>query len=80
MRALAGYRFDPQRIKRVMIPTLLLIGGENANPYIKKAISSLQASLPKATLAVLEGQQHNAMDGARELLAEKIVRFLLGAE
>ena len=63
MRALAGYRFDPQRIKSVTIPTLLPIGGENANPYIKKAISSLQASLPKATLAVLEGQQHNAMDG-----------------
>lgn len=80
MRALAGYRFDPQRIKSVTIPTLLLIGGENANPYIKKAISSLQAALPKATLAVLAGQQHNAMDGARELLAEKIMTFLLGVE
>jgi pimeloyl-ACP methyl ester carboxylesterase len=80
MRALAGYRFDPQRIKSVAIPTLLLIGGENANPHIEKAISSLQASLPKATLAVLAGQQHNAMDGARELLAEKIMIFLLGVE
>jgi pimeloyl-ACP methyl ester carboxylesterase len=80
MRALAGYRFDPQRMKRVTIPTLLLIGGENANPHIRKAISSLQTSLPKATLAVLDGQQHNAMDSARELLAEKVMAFLLRAK
>lgn len=80
MRALAGYRFDPQRMKRVTMPTLLLIGGENANPHIRKAISSLQTSLPKATLAVLDGQQHNAMDSARELLAEKVLAFLLRAE
>jgi pimeloyl-ACP methyl ester carboxylesterase len=80
MRALAGYRFDPQRMRRVTIPTLLLIGGENANPHIRRAISSLQTSLPKATLAVLDGQQHNAMDSARELLAEKVMAFLLRAE
>jgi pimeloyl-ACP methyl ester carboxylesterase len=80
MRALAGYRFDPQRMKRVTMPTLLLIGGENANPHIRKAISSLQTSLPKATLAVLDGQQHNAMDSARELLAEKVIAFLLRPE
>jgi hypothetical protein len=45
-----------------------------------KRISSLQTSLPKATLAVLDGQQHNAMDGARELLAERVTAFLLRAE
>jgi pimeloyl-ACP methyl ester carboxylesterase len=80
MRALAGYRFDAQRMKRVTMPTLLLIGGENANPHIRKAISSLQTSLPMATLAVLDGQQHNAMDSARELLAARVTAFLLRAE
>jgi pimeloyl-ACP methyl ester carboxylesterase len=77
MRALAGYRFDAQRMKSVTIPTLLLTGGDNANPHIKRAISLLQESLAKPTLVRLEGQQHNAMDGARELLARTITDFLL---
>jgi hypothetical protein len=44
---------------------------------LKQAIDSLQASLPNPTLVVLEGQQHNAMDSARQKLAEAIVSFLL---
>jgi len=34
--------------------------------------------LPNATMLVLEGQQHNAMDSAREKLAELITTFILG--
>jgi pimeloyl-ACP methyl ester carboxylesterase len=78
MRALAAYRFDPKRMSAVSMPTLLLIGGETASPHVKQAISSLQASLADPTLVVLKGQQHNAMDSAREMLAEAIIRFLIG--
>jgi pimeloyl-ACP methyl ester carboxylesterase len=79
MHALAAYRFDAERMRAVTMPTMLLIGGETASPYMKRAISSLEASLPDSTVVVLEGQQHNAMDGARELLAAAIIDFAADA-
>lgn len=79
MRALAAYRFDPRRMSAIRVPTLLLTGGNSASPSIKRAIRSLQASLPNSTLMVLEGQQHNAMDSGREQLARAITSFLLGS-
>lgn len=79
MRALAAYRFAARRMSAVRVPTLLLIGSESASPYMKRAIRSLQASLPNPSLVVLEGQQHNAMDSGRELLAQAITSFLLGS-
>lgn len=78
MRALAAYRFDAERMRAVRQPTLLLLGGETTSPYLKQAIDSLQASLAHATRVVLRGQQHNAMDTGREMLARAIIPFLLG--
>lgn len=37
-----------------------------------------ESSLPNPTQVVLKGQQHNAMDSARDVLANAIVDFLLG--
>ncbi len=79
IRALAAYKFDPKRMRMVRMPTLLLTGSETVSPYLKQAISSLQASLPNPTLVVLEGQQHNAMDVARQEVAETITKFLLAS-
>jgi hypothetical protein len=78
MRALAAYRFDPTRMSGVRMPTLLVRGSETASPELKQAIESLRTSLPNPTLLVLEGQQHNAMDNAREKLAGAVQGFLLG--
>lgn len=47
---------------------------------VKQAIITLQASLPHPTRVVLEGQQHNAMDRGRDVLAQAIITFLLGAQ
>ena len=77
IRALASYRFDAKRISAVTIPTLLITGSNTASPELKRAINSLQASLPNSKLAVLEGQEHNAMDSAPEMLAKVIANFLL---
>jgi pimeloyl-ACP methyl ester carboxylesterase len=78
MRALAAYRFDAKRLRTVRIPTLLLTGSDTASPQLKQAIDSLRASLQDPTLVVLEGQQHNAMDSARQELAQAVIGFLLG--
>ena len=78
MHALAAYRFDAARMSTVRQPTLLLLGGDTTSPYAKQAINSLQTSLPNATRVLLKGQQHNAMDTGREMLARAIIAFLLG--
>jgi pimeloyl-ACP methyl ester carboxylesterase len=78
MRALAAYKFDAERMRTVQTPTLLLIGSDTKSPHMREAVSSLKESLPNSKVVVLEGQQHNAMDSARELLAEAIVSFLSG--
>jgi len=76
MRALSAYRFDASRMKSLSMPTLLLLGKDTTSPYAKQSIAELRESLPKPTLAVLEGQAHNAMDGGRELLASAILKFI----
>lgn len=78
MRALSAYRFDATRMKAVKMPTLLLIGEATPSPYAKQSIAALRESLPDPTLVVLERQEHNAMDGGRELLADAITRFCAG--
>ena len=75
MRALAKYKFDAGRMKKVKIPTLLLLGKTTTSPYLKQSIEALQLSLPNPTLVELEGQGHNAADGGRQALADAIVNF-----
>ena len=78
MHALAAYRFDSTRMRTLRQPTLLLLGGETTSPYMKEAMSSLQVSLPNSRQVVLRGQQHNAMDTGRDVLATAIIAFLKG--
>jgi pimeloyl-ACP methyl ester carboxylesterase len=75
MRALSAYRFDANRMKSVRMPTLLLIGEDTPSPYAKQSIGALRELLPNPTLVVLERQEHNAMDGVREVLANAIIKF-----
>ena len=75
MRALSEYRFDARRMKSVTMPTLLLIGENTTSPYAKQSIDALRDSLPNSALVVLEGQEHNAMDGGRDALARVIIKF-----
>lgn len=75
MRALAAYRFDASRMKSVAMPTLLLLGEDTPSPYARQSIEVLRHSLPNPTFVVLEGQEHNAMDGGRGALASAIITF-----
>lgn len=77
VRALAAYRFDPNRMSTLKIPTLLLTGSETASPQLKQAISGLLDSLPNRTLFVFQGQQHNAMDTVPQQFAKAVGNFLL---
>lgn len=50
------------------------------SPYAKQSIDALAASLPKPTRVVLTGQEHNAMDGGRDILARAILKFAAAQE
>ena len=78
IRAVSKYRFDAKRMRTLKTPTLLLAGSKTASPQLKQAINSLMDSLPKRTLVVFEGEEHNAMDRIPKEFAEIVANFLLG--
>jgi len=73
------YRFPSSpRIALVRMPTLLLLGGDSP-PFLRDPTMLLQAALPSATLSVMPGQQHVAMNSAPELFAREVIGFLAPA-
>lgn len=81
IRALTKYRFDAQRMRTLQVPTMLLTGSKTASPQLKQATSSLMETLPRRTLLVFEGQEHNAMDQIPQQFVETVTKFLrTGAE
>src|SRR3989454_11536386 len=78
IRALSKYRFDAKRIRKLKVPTLLLTGSKTASPQLKQAVNSLMDTLPRRTLVVFEGQEHNAMDRIPQQFAETVTNFLRG--
>jgi len=80
IRSVSKYRFDAERVKRLKVPTLLLVGSATASPQLKQAINSLMESLPNRTLVMFEGQEHNAMDRIPQQFAETVTGFLLSKQ
>jgi pimeloyl-ACP methyl ester carboxylesterase len=54
---------------------VLLILGSASPPWAHEIIRDLDAALTNQTLAVMDGQGHNAMDKAPELLVTQLVSF-----
>jgi pimeloyl-ACP methyl ester carboxylesterase len=76
IRALAKYRFDGKRIRKLKTPTLVLEGSATDSPQLKQAVKSLMDTLPNPTLFVFEGQGHNAMDNIPQQFADVVMNFL----
>ena len=76
IRALAKYRFDGKRMRKLQTPTLLLTGNKTASAHLNLAIDSLRATLPNRTLVWFEGEGHNAMDNIPQQFAETVTTFL----
>jgi pimeloyl-ACP methyl ester carboxylesterase len=79
IRALDAYHFDPQRMRALKVPTLLLTGSKTASPELRRSITVLHESLPDSRVFVFEGQEHNAMDTVPQQFADVVSRFLQGA-
>ncbi len=72
---IAGYRFDPERFRRLSTPTLLLLG-ETSPAMFTAPTRALEAALPNCRVAVLEGQGHVAINTAPDLFLREVVAFL----
>jgi pimeloyl-ACP methyl ester carboxylesterase len=79
-RALSQYRFDPGRARTLGIPTLLMQGSKTASPDLKRSIDSLSETLPRSTLRIFEGQEHNAMDAIPQEFAATLSSFFLESD
>lgn len=70
------YTFDSDRFANLEVPTLLLLGGDSPLLF-QSAIETAQAALKNATVVVLPGQQHIAMDTDPDLFVGEVLRYLL---
>lgn len=75
LRALATYRFDPDRYRSLGMSVLLLIGTES--PRELYVTDALAAVLSDARIVELEGQAHEGMTTAPGQFADVISAFLL---
>jgi pimeloyl-ACP methyl ester carboxylesterase len=73
--AMVAYRFDPERIAQITIPTLVLLGEESPG-WRRDAMHALDTALPESRLGILAGQGHLATHTAPDLLASEIIGFL----
>ena len=58
----------------VTVPVLLLLGSRSP-AWAHDLTGALAGALPQSTLAVLDGQGHDAVDSAPELLADRLAGF-----
>jgi pimeloyl-ACP methyl ester carboxylesterase len=70
-----AYRFDPGRFRDIALPTLLLQGSESPS-FLKHSTQAVHAALPNNRLVVMEGQGHNAISAAPELITAEVMGFL----
>ncbi len=75
LRASSAYAADPERIRAIAAPTLLLLGSDSPATF-KATTETLHSWLPDSQVAVLANQQHSAMLTAPDLFATEVIRFL----
>jgi pimeloyl-ACP methyl ester carboxylesterase len=75
MTAPASYRIQPERLKQIQAPSLLLLGG--SSPAHRKTVADqLHAGLSTSRIAVMPGQQHTAMNTAPGMFINEVMTFL----
>jgi pimeloyl-ACP methyl ester carboxylesterase len=76
LRAAHGHRFDPDALRRIRAPVLLLVGTESPAWAVRSVDAHAQA-LSTAERHALEGQGHSANMTAPDLLAAELERFFV---
>ena len=63
IRMMDGFRVPTDRLARIAVPTLVLVGGKAADP-MRTAQEAVAAVVPGARFAVLDGQTHQVSEKA----------------
>lgn len=74
LQGLDTHAIDPESLRALKVPTLLLLGSDTPPP-LKTETLQLQGLLPNSQVAVMAGQQHVAMRTAPEVLVREITQF-----
>lgn len=75
LRAVQQLTIPAGRIRTVANKTLLVQGGDSPSAF-QAAINLLSANLPDSDVVILDGQQHQAIDTAPDVLLSRIGPFL----
>jgi len=75
IRAEEDCTIEPERVGRLDVPVLLLLG-EESPPWARESAERIRAALADARISVLPGQGHAAILTAPELVADELLRFL----
>lgn len=75
VRAEEAYRVEPERLRNLPIPTLLLLG-EASPDWAREGTERIRDALPHARVAILRGQGHAAIMTAPDLVVDEVARFL----
>jgi pimeloyl-ACP methyl ester carboxylesterase len=76
--AVSAYEFDPDRYADLETPTLLLAGSESAE-WFGDGIDALEAALPNARVAMMEGHGHVVQATGPERFVDEVLAFLEGS-
>ena len=79
MQGANAYIFEPARFSSLVIPTLLLLGGESP-AYLQAGTQAVHAALPRSQVHVMLGQHHTAMSTAPEVFTREVLTFLAQAD
>lgn len=73
-RAEDAYRLPADRVGKLSIPVLLLLGGDSP-PLAGRVNAMLEKTLPNTRTVVMPGQQHIAMDTGPDLVVGAVLGF-----
>ncbi len=77
LEAQLAYAPDPERLRSLRGPVLLLLGGASPTP-MADATHRLESALPDAKVVVLPDQRHIAMDTAPAVFAREVIAACAG--
>ena len=76
VRAVEGHVLEEERLSRLDVPVLLLLGGDSPT-FFASALESLRQVLPRGRVAVLPHQGHLAMSTAPALFVRQVLAHAL---